>query len=79
MQGNARTLTEAAAGLAKLVALALSLAIVVSAGRVAIAVAIVNPTRDRTAQDAAVTQLAYRHATSQAVTSNPVPEPWDGL
>jgi hypothetical protein len=79
MQGNARTLSEAAAGLAKLVALALSLAIVVSAGRVAIAVVVVDATRDRTAADAAVTQLAYRHATSQAVTSNPVPEQWDGL
>jgi hypothetical protein len=80
MQGNARSLSACwltrAAGLAKLVVLALVLAVVFSAGRIAMALLVVDGTHDRTAQDAEVTQLAYRYATSEALsTGTPEPDP----
>jgi hypothetical protein len=80
MQGNSRFPSACwqtrAAGLAKLVVLALVLAIVFSAGRIAMALFVVDRQHDRTAQDAEVTQLAYRHATSQDVpTGSAEPDP----
>ena len=78
MQGNSRTLTQSAAALAKVVALALVLAVVFSAGRIVVALFVVDTTRDRTAQDAAITELAYQHATSHAAWSA-MPEQPDPL
>ncbi len=80
MQGNSRYLGECwqtrATALARLVVLALVLAIVFSAGRIAVALLVADRTHDRTAQDAEVTQLAYRYATSHAVsTGTPEPDP----
>lgn len=68
MQDEQRYFVESAATLAKAVALALVLATVFAAGRIVIALLAVDGRTDFTEKDVEITQLAYRHATSQPVS-----------